>query len=78
MGCDLLVLNKSARSKSRLSYLYVFLHYSANAYQDIPCFCQGTLNIFYTRFAYEAIRLHPDLREAFRLEFVERILQGRL
>ena len=32
----------------------------------------------YTRFAYEAIRLHPDLREAFRLEFVERILQGRL
>ena len=32
----------------------------------------------YTRFAYEAIRLHPDLREAICLEFVERILQGRL
>ena len=32
----------------------------------------------YTRFAYEAIRLHPDLREAICLELVERILQGRL
>ena len=32
----------------------------------------------FTRFAYEAIRLHPELTEAICLELVERILQGRL
>ena len=37
------------------------------------------INIYInTRFAYEAIRLHPELREAICLEFVERILQRRL
>ena len=53
----------------------IYIHICIYVYMYI---CIYVYIYIYTRFAYEAIRLHPDLREANCLEFVERILQGRL
>ena len=64
-GANLLFIFLLTLYFSVLIYIYIYIYIYEHIY-------------IYTRFAYEAIRLHPELREAICLELVERILQGRL